>query len=167
MSNQETLPPRRILGIDPGSLRTGFGLVLVHGHTIKHISHGTIILNNKQSLAERLKFLAADLSELIKKYEPHQAVVEDVFFCKNPRSALILGQARGAVLAILGQNDIHVHSITPTAVKAHITGRGQANKFQIAQFVAMHLNISPPSSSDASDALAIALAHGRMQGIDA
>jgi crossover junction endodeoxyribonuclease RuvC len=150
----------RILGIDPGSLRCGFGVIekIAGTNKFSHITHGTIILDAKKKVHERLGDLAQDLSELIKKYQPEHAVVEDVFVFKNARSALVLGQARGAVIAMLGFYNIPVSSLLPTTVKLLTAGRGQAQKFQVAHMVALELDISIPQSPDASDALALALA---------
>lgn len=154
------MPPNEelILGIDPGSLRTGFGIIKKRESSICHVTHGTIILSREKDISLRLSELAKDLSALIEKHQPKIAVVEDVFFFKNPRSALVLGQARGAILAILGLHGVIVQTLTPTEVKLLVAGRGRAQKFQVAQLIALELGIVPPSSSDASDALALALA---------
>lgn len=149
----------RILGIDPGSLRCGFGVVARVDGGIAHIAHGTIILDPKKPVSERLRDLAVDMAHIIDKYAPTHAAVEDVFFFKNPRSALVLGQARGAVLASLGLRGVAVESLAPTAIKALIAGRGRAQKFQVAHMVSLQLGIAIPQSKDASDALAIALAY--------
>lgn len=149
-----------IIGIDPGSLRTGFAIIAVPSSGVpSHISHGTIVLDAHKKLSERLADLAQDLSVLIDKYQPDHAAVEDVFFCKNARSALILGQARGVALALLGLKAIPVEAFSPTQVKSMIAGRGRALKSQLAHIVALRLGIAVPQSEDASDALAIALAH--------
>ncbi|MCA9508215.1 MAG: crossover junction endodeoxyribonuclease RuvC [Myxococcales bacterium] len=148
-----------LLGIDPGSLRTGFGIVSHSSNSkVEHVTHGTIVLDAKKNLSERLSDLACDLKTLIEKYQPHYAVVEGVFFCKNARSALVLGQARGVALAVLGLNAIPVQELSPTQVKSLVAGRGRAQKFQVAQIVALNLGIAVPCSEDASDALALALA---------
>ena len=149
---------KTILGIDPGSLRTGFGVISAGNGTLRHIAHGTIILDAKKNLSERLADLARDLTTVLGKYRPERAVVEDIFFFKNARSALVLGQARGAALAILGLHAIPIEVLSPTRVKSLIAGRGRAQKFQIAQIVALELGIALPQSEDASDALALALA---------
>lgn len=153
-----------ILGIDPGSLKTGFGLVRSHQGKLSHLAHGTIVLDNKKIIAERIRDLAHDLASIINKYQPTVAVIEDVFLFNNPRSALVLGQARGAALAILGTHNIYAHTLSPTRVKSLVAGRGRADKFQVAQLVALELNIALPSSSDASDALALAVAQGYVLG---
>lgn len=148
----------RILGIDPGSLRTGFGVVERHGARVVHVAHGTIALDAKKIVSERLRDLSLDLASIIDKYLPTVAAVEDVFLFKNARSALVLGQARGAALAVLGLRGVPVLSLTPTAIKSLIAGRGRAQKFQVAHMVSLELGIAIPQSKDASDALAIALA---------
>lgn len=150
-----------IAGFDPGSLITGFGLVaLEQDGTISHIAQGVIRLNPKDRLEDRLKSLAQDLSKILTNYSPKVAIVENVFSYKNLRSALVLAQARGAIIATLGLFDIPTHDLTPTAIKLIITGRGRAEKFQVAEMVALELKIKAPSSQDASDALAAAMALG-------
>lgn len=149
-----------IIGIDPGSLRTGFAIIAVAGTgSLSHVSHGTIVLDANKTVSERLGLLAQDLTVLLDKYQPHHAAVEDVYFCKNARSALILGQARGVALGLLGLRGIGVQAFSPTQVKSMIAGRGRALKSQLAHIVALRLGIAVPDSEDASDALAIALAH--------
>jgi crossover junction endodeoxyribonuclease RuvC len=147
-----------ILGIDPGSIRTGFGLVSCANGQLIHIAHGTILLDKKKPLAERLCDLAMDLATILNKYKPTIAAIEDVFVYKNPRSALILGQARGAALAVLGMHGLLITSFSPAQVKSLIFGHGRAKKFQVAHFVAISLNIELPKSPDAADALALAMA---------
>lgn len=155
--------PRIVLGIDPGSLRTGFGVVRCETTSVVHIAHGTIVLDKKKSVAVRLADLAHDLITLVEKYRPSHAAVEDVFFFKNPRSALILGQARGAVLAVLGLHHVPIETLSPTTIKSLITGRGHADKWQMAEMVAYELGIDVPTSRDASDALSIALARAHLR----
>jgi|SRR5579871_97432 len=150
-----------ILGLDPGSLRTGFGVLKRMGTDIIHLDHGTIVLSGKKMISDRLRELALDVSHLVATYKPHHAVVEDVFFFKNPHSALVLGQARGAILAVLGLNQIMVQTLSPTKVKSLVSGHGRAQKFQLARMVALELDIQEPTSEDASDALALALAYAR------
>jgi crossover junction endodeoxyribonuclease RuvC len=122
------------------------------------MTHGTIVLDAKKSVAERLADLGRDMALIVEKYRPNRAAVEDIFLFKNPRSALILGQARGAVLAVLGIHGIAIDTLSPTKVKSLTAGRGKAQKFQVARIVALQLGILPPKSADASDALAVALA---------
>jgi len=153
-----------ILGVDPGSIRTGFGLIRKFDGKISHVAHGTIVLDRRRALSERMRELATDLAQLVARYEPHHVVVEDVFYFKNARSALILGQARGVVLAVLGLHGLRAQTLTPTEAKSLVSGFGRAKKFQIAKLVAMELSIAMPASEDASDALALALAHAYKTG---
>lgn len=148
-----------ILGIDPGTLRCGFGIIeKASCRKLSHVSHGTIVLDAHKTINERLQDLSHDLSLLLEKYKPDCAVVEDIFVYKNARSALLLGQARGVVLAVLGLHKIPTFSLSPTAAKSLVAGSGRAQKFQIAHMVALQLNIEIPTSPDASDALSLALA---------
>jgi crossover junction endodeoxyribonuclease RuvC len=151
-----------ILGIDPGTIKTGFGLIEKREDgSISHISHGTVFLDGKLPLAERIRDLSGDLVQIIGKYQPNSAAIEEAFFYKNAKTALALGQARGAIMAVLGLHGLKIHSFTPTAVKLSITGSGKAQKFQVAHLVARILNISTPKHQDASDALALALAYAQ------
>lgn len=147
------------MGIDPGTIKTGFGVVRLNADkSFTHVTHGVISLNAKNSVTERIGCLALDLDSLIKKYQPQRAVVEDVFLFKNARSALVLGQARGAIMAMFGVNNIPVQSYSASKVKSLIAGNGRAKKFQVSQMVALNLSINLPTYEDASDALALALA---------
>jgi len=148
-----------ILGIDPGTLRCGFGIIeKASCKKLSHVSHGTIVLDAHKPTNERLQDLASDLSIIIEKYQPDCAVIEDVFVCKNTRSALLLGQARGVALAVLGLRNIPTFSLSPAQAKSLVAGNGRAQKFQIAHLVALQLDIEIPKSPDASDALSLALA---------
>lgn len=148
-----------IIGIDPGSFTTGFGIISLKDNGVfTHVTNGVISLSKNKNTELRIQDLANDLYFLLQKYKPHKAIVEDLFFFKHPRSALILGQARGAVIAILGLLNIEIRSFTPTQVKSLISGQGRAKKFQIAQIISYELKIPLPTHEDASDALSLALA---------
>jgi crossover junction endodeoxyribonuclease RuvC len=151
----------RIIGFDPGSIKTGFGVIDVLGpQKLIHVSHGTIFLGNKNNLEIRLKELADASLLILKKYQPKYAAIEDVFFSKSARSALVLGQARGVLIASLAMQNLLAQSISPTSVKSLVAGHGRAQKFQIKKMVALHLNISEPEQEDAADALGVAVALG-------
>lgn len=152
-------PSGLFLGVDPGSLVTGFGVVRreINGH-IEHVAHGVIKLNAQKNPSERLMDLAVDMQKLLAHYSPEWAAIEEVFFCKNAQSALILGQARGVILGVLGLMQIPVVNIAPTEAKLLVTGRGRALKSQVAKMVSLRLNVPVPTHEDASDALGIALA---------
>lgn len=147
---------RRILGIDPGSLRTGYGIVDVRGNVIAPVAWGVIRLEGEDSFPDRLLRIHRVLSEMILLHRPTEAVVEKVFLAKNPSSALKLGQARGAAIVTCGIHGVIVREYSAKEIKSAATGYGGASKEQVAGMVARLLGISGPIQSDASDALAMA-----------
>lgn len=154
-----TDPAVRILGIDPGSQKTGWGIVEFGGRdkAVRHVDNGVFMLSKGVDLSERLRELSVGLSEIVERYRPHQAAVEDVFVNKGARSALVLGQARGAALATLGLCRVPVSTFASTQVKSRVTGRGRASKLQVANMVCVLLGLAEHPFEDAADALAIAL----------
>jgi len=158
----------RILGIDPGSSATGYGVVDFAGNRATHVAHGVIRAARNVSLAERLARIHAHLVELALEHRPDIAVVEKVFMASNARSALVLGQARGAALAALASQGLDVHELSAREVKKAVAGSGAANKKQVQDMVSRLLSLDRSPASDAADALAIALcqAHGgRLAGM--
>jgi crossover junction endodeoxyribonuclease RuvC len=152
----------RILGIDPGSRKVGFGVIDVvgaHRHLV-HAEHGVIRLNDKHDLILRIKELAQHLQKIVSDTQPNHAVLEDVFMGDNARSALILGQARGAVLAMLGLANIPVINLSATRVKSAVTGTGCATKEQVGKMVQAILKLEKKPAEDAGDALALAICYG-------
>jgi len=148
----------RILGIDPGSRFTGYGIVDAAGAVAHVVDHGVVKLPPKQSLPERLCLLDARLREIVDEYQPDEVVVEEVFAAVNVRSALVLGQARGVVLVAAGSH-CPVFEYSPRTVKKAVAGYGQADKNQVAQMVAALLKLPEAPPEDAADALALALCH--------
>lgn len=149
----------RILGVDPGSSATGFGLIEREGRRVRHVTHGILRPPVGADLSVRLNFLHGRLSELLKEFEPEVAVVEQVFIASNPRSALVLGQARGALLAALGQADVRVVELAARQAKKAITGSGAADKAQMQLMVTKLLSLEKQPPTDAADALALALSY--------
>ncbi|MGE5248008.1 MAG: crossover junction endodeoxyribonuclease RuvC [Verrucomicrobiota bacterium] len=147
---------RRIIGIDPGSLRTGYGIVDARGSSITAVAWGVIRLNGDDPLPERLEKIHRELSGLILLHRPTEASIEKVFLSKNPSSALKLGQARGAAIVCCRAHGVAVHEYSAREIKAAATGHGGAPKEQVAGMVARLLGISQPVPADASDALAMA-----------
>ena len=123
----------RIPGVDPGSVATGYGLIEREGSRYRHLRHGVLRPPSGAPLADRLRALYAGLLEVTEAVRPDVAVVERVFLAANPRSALTLGQARGALLASLGVAGIEVHELAAREVKKAVTGSGAAEKDQIPQ----------------------------------
>ncbi len=148
-----------VLGIDPGSRCTGYGIVKEVSGTLSLIKAGTIRLDSISDMSRRLAKIFADISALISELGPDEAAVEEIFTAKNSSSALKLGQARGAVIVACAHNNIPVYSYEPTMVKKSIVGVGRAAKEQVAFMVARLLNSREVWSKDASDALAVAVTH--------
>ena len=155
----------RVLGIDPGSRKAGWGLVDVdvQHNKLLHVDNGVIMLDANAELHVRLVALSRKLHEVVETYRPTVAAVEDVFVNKGARSALVLGQARGAVLATLGLCGLHVDSHTNNEVKRQVTGKGRATKEQVNDMVRVLLSLKHAPFEDAADALAVALCQGMVQ----
>ena len=156
----------RILGIDPGSRATGYGVVDTDGQCSRAVHYGVIRVSGDLPLAARLDRLFAGLCEVIDEYRPDEAAIEEVFTAKNARSALVLGQARGVLLLAAGRQ-CEVHEYAARAVKKAIAGYGQADKQQVGQMVKMLLGLPKVPAQDASDALAIALCHAHSRPMHA
>jgi len=149
---------RIILGIDPGIADTGFGVIKVDGQKLVCLSYGSIKTKCGLELIDRLDILHKELNKIIKKYKPDIAAIEELFFNKNVRTALIVGQARGVALLTLGQNKLPVFDFTPSQVKQAVSSYGQADKKQVQKMVKMILKLEElPQPDDAADALAVAI----------
>lgn len=149
---------RRILGIDPGSVKTGFGVVEVQGTKLNYVASGVIRLP-KKSLPERLGIIFTSVQEILEQYAPTEMAIEEVFLAKNPSSAFKLGQARGAAITACVTKDIPVAEYAARLVKKSIAGSGAASKEQMQYMVTKLLKLSAEPAEDAADALAIALCH--------
>jgi crossover junction endodeoxyribonuclease RuvC len=149
----------RVLGVDPGSGATGYGLIERKAGAIQHLRHGVLRPPRGAELAERLDFLHRELLAVITLGAPEVAVVERVFIAANPRSALVLGQARGAILASLGGAGVRVAELAARQVKKAVTGSGAANKAQMQEMVTRLLSLDAEPPTDAADALALALTY--------
>lgn len=150
----------RILGIDPGIGRTGWGIVDVSGGKLAVKGYGCIETFKEQEMGERLAILYEELQKVIGEYQPESLAIEELFFNKNVTTALIVGQARGVVLLVAQQHALSVGSYTPLQVKVGATGYGKADKKQVAQMVKTILKLQTlPKLDDTTDALAIAVTH--------
>jgi crossover junction endodeoxyribonuclease RuvC len=147
----------RILGLDPGSLRTGFGIIDCGGGSLRIVAQGCIATAGGP-LADRLRIIHSKVVELIALHRPSEIAVERVFLSKNADSALKLGQARGAALAAVPAT-LGVHEYAPRAVKLAVVGVGGAEKTQVAHMVKQLLAIDLKLAADAADALAVAICH--------
>ncbi len=148
----------RILGIDPGSRRTGFGIIDAVGSKIQYVSSGVIRLPTGE-LPARLKVIFENISELISEYQPVEMAIEDVFFARDPRAALKLGQARGAAIVAGVTADLLVAEYSAKTVKQAVVGNGGAKKDQVQQMIMRLLKLPAPPQEDAADALAVAICH--------
>jgi crossover junction endodeoxyribonuclease RuvC len=152
----------RILGVDPGSNITGYGVVERVDSCIVHVAHGTIRTPAGQPLARRLAMIQCQLREAIEAHRPDRAAVESVFVSRNAASALVLGQARGAILATLGSHELPVDELAARQIKKAVTGAGAADKVQVQTMVVRLLGLSQVPAQDAADALAAAICRAQM-----
>jgi crossover junction endodeoxyribonuclease RuvC len=157
----------RILGIDPGSVRTGVGIVDVDATgRASHVFHTALVLGNADNFPQRLKRILDQLGALIEQYRPQEVAIERVFMAKNPDSALKLGQARGAALCAVVMRDLPVNEYSPMQIKQAVVGRGIAEKTQVQHMVGVLLNLQgTPLQADAADALAIAITHSHARSL--
>ena len=149
-----------IMGIDPGLADTGFGIIEKQGKNLTVLDFGSIKTSSDGATEDRLKEIYKNLNQLIKKYRPEKIAIEKLFFSKNVKTALAVGQARGVAILAAGNNRLKIAEFTPLQVKQAITSYGKADKKQIQQMVKIILNLkSPIKSDDAADALAIAICY--------
>ncbi len=154
----------RILGIDPGSQRTGVGIIDVDAAgRATHVHNCALVLLGEGDFALRLKRLLVGLAEVIDQWRPDEVAIERVFMARNPDSALKLGQARGAAICAVVLRDLPVHEYAAKEVKLAVVGKGGAEKAQIQHMVAMMLNLHGRLQADAADALAIAITHAHVR----
>ena len=149
-----------ILGLDPGTRVVGYGLVEARGSRVRFVAAGVFRAPATLPIEQRLARIAKGLVQLLAEHRPGAAAMEDAFVRHDPRAALVVGQGRGALLAVLGEHEVPVRSYPPATVKRAVAGNGRAAKEQVARMVAAILGVSgPPGPLDATDALAIAIAH--------
>ena len=149
----------RILGLDPGLRRTGWGVVAIEGARLSHVAHGVIAPDDTLSLAERLLALFEGVEAVIAAHGPHEAAVEESFMNMNGASTLKLGHARAAVMIAPARAGLLVAEYAAKVVKKALVGTGSADKAQVAFMVARLLPAAGGPSADAADALAVAIAH--------
>ena len=155
----------RILGIDPGSRVTGYGIIDSHRGRLGFVTCGTIRTGDSRPMADRLLTIYEGLRRVIELHGPEVAAVEDVFLSHNPRSALKLGHARGVAVLAAMRGGLRVHDYPPRVVKLAVVGYGQAGKEQVQHMVQVLLELSSCPSSDAADALAVAICHANRMGL--
>jgi len=150
-----------IMGIDPGFAITGYGIVKYEGNKFNPIEYGAVLTKSTTPFPERLLMLEAELRAIIEKYKPDEISVEELFFNKNIKTAIMAAHARGIALAVAAKSGAKVYEYTPLQVKQAVVGYGRADKAQVQQMVKAILNLPAiPKPDDVADALAIAICHG-------
>lgn len=150
---------KRVLGIDPGLLHTGWAIIDVNGSEIKYVASGVILPQTKINLADRLAFIFNNVSELCDKFHPDECSIEVIFVNKNGKTTLLLGHARAAAITAVAVQNIPVFEYEPNKVKKALTSMGHADKEQIYKMLSILLPNAHPKTADESDAIAIALTH--------
>ena len=149
-----------ILGIDPGLANAGYGLIQYEKKKIELIDYGCILTYKKDTFSLRIKKIYYKIKELIEKYNPHEVVIEEIFFSKNVRSALTVSKVHGMVAITVALMGLELYEYTPLQIKQAIVGNGRAEKYQVQSMVKILLNLSEiPQPDHAADALAAAICH--------
>ena len=155
----------RILGVDPGSQRTGYGCIDTEGNRHHVVDCGAVTVPPRIPLAEKLLVVHRGLAELLARHRPDVVALEDLFYARNVRSALVLGHVRGALMLAAAAAGVTICEYTPAEVKQAVVGYGRAEKRQVQQMVALLLGMEqPPTPLDVSDALAVAVCHAHSNG---
>ncbi len=148
-----------VIGIDPGTIRCGWGIVRREGTKLVHIAHGIVRLDEKAPISDRLVVLERELELVVLEHRPTAASIESIFFSKDAQAAAKLGHARGVAVLVCARHGLSIHEYPPARVKRTITGSGRADKLQVAQMAKTLLRLAELPRADAADALAIALTH--------
>ncbi|HEU5227374.1 MAG TPA: crossover junction endodeoxyribonuclease RuvC [Ktedonobacteraceae bacterium] len=161
MSNTLSSPaPRIALGIDPGTAIVGYAVIMARGSELSMLACDVITTPAGMPLAQRLQLIYEGLSKLIALHKPHEAAMEELFFAKNARTAMTVGQARGVAMLALANGGLSVAEYTPKQVKQAVTGYGGAGKDQVGEMVRILLKLTAvPRPDDAADAAAVAICH--------
>jgi crossover junction endodeoxyribonuclease RuvC len=156
----------RILGVDPGSSCTGYGVIDKEKELLKVVNFGAIKLNSQDSFPHRLKKIKHEIVKLIQNFRPQVLVIEGLFYAKNVKSALKLGHVRGVILLAAIEEELEIFEYSPLEVKSAVVGYGRAEKSQVQQMVKNLLQLKEiPQPSDAADALALAICHAHSEKI--
>ncbi|ETD72880.1 Holliday junction resolvase [Pelistega indica] len=155
----------RILGIDPGLRKTGYGVIDVQQAHIYYVASGTIAIPTDLPLHHRLKHIMDHIREVIEHYKPHESSLEKVFVNTNPETTLLLGQARGAAMCALADTGLDVAEYTALQIKKAVVGRGHARKEQVQIMVQHLLNLNAMPEPDSADALACAITHAHASSL--
>jgi crossover junction endodeoxyribonuclease RuvC len=149
----------RVLGLDPGSRRTGFGVVESHGNAFRCLSHGPIVPGARLGMPQRLEAIAARVDEIISQHEPDCVCIEEAFYHESVRSTLVLGHVRGALMLTAVRRGVTIAEYSPREIKMSVAGNGGASKEQVQFMVKRLLALDANPQADAADALAAALCH--------
>uniref|UniRef100_A0A9E8CIW1 Crossover junction endodeoxyribonuclease RuvC n=1 Tax=Bosea sp. NBC_00436 TaxID=2969620 RepID=A0A9E8CIW1_9HYPH len=160
-------PPIRILGIDPGLRKTGWGIVISEGSKLSFVACGCVESDGTLPLGQRLRQLHEGLNKVLAAHRPHEAAVEETFINRDPQSALKLGQARGIALVVPALAGLDVAEYAANLVKKTVVGVGHADKKQVQAMIRVLLPKAETSSADAADALAVAICHAQHRGMKA
>jgi len=150
----------RVIGIDPGTAITGWGVIEGDGQKLHLVAYGVVITPAQQSLAQRLQTIYSELTVIIRQWQPETSAIEELFFSNNAKTALTVGHGRGVAMLALANANLSIAEYKPMEVKQAITGHGGADKAQIQQMVKLLLELEDiPRPDDAADALAVAICH--------
>lgn len=150
----------RILGVDPGYAILGYGVIDVVGNKFSVVGYGAITTNPPMEMPERLEFLFDGLTEIIDKYKPDEAAIEELFFNSNAKTAILVGEARGVAVLACSKGNLRISEYTPLQIKQALVGYGRADKTQVQYMVKTMLNLKTvPKPDDTADALAAAICH--------
>jgi crossover junction endodeoxyribonuclease RuvC len=152
----------RILGIDPGSRATGYGIVDAQGRSVVHVASG-VLRAAGCDLGERLRTIFEGVGDIVRQHQPQEMAIEQVFLYRNADSALKLGQARGAAICATALHSVPIYEYTPAQVKEAVVGKGNAAKDQVQYMMRLLLGLPGPPEADAADALAVAVCHAHYQ----
>lgn len=149
----------KTLGVDPGSVVTGYGVVEGAGHKLTHITSGFLKVVSRPSFPERLGAIYQGLTEIITEYSPDVMAIESLFFSKNVKSAILLGHARGVAILAGVNAGLEIHEYSPLEIKQSVVGYGRADKGQVQEMIRILLSLKQAPESNTADALAVAICH--------
>ena len=156
---------KRVLGIDPGLLHTGWAVIDTAGSSRKYIASGVILPNPKMEMSQRLVTIFREVTKLCETFSPDECSIEITFVNKNPKTTLILGHARSAAIVAVANQDIPIFEYEPNKIKKALTGAGHADKSAVDKMVQILLPTAHPKTADEADAIAIALSHTNMMRV--
>jgi crossover junction endodeoxyribonuclease RuvC len=159
-------PPRVILGIDPGTVVTGWGVVQAIGGALRHVGHGTVNASSAEPQAVRLQRIYQTLGKVLLEFRPDGVSLEKIFFARNVQSALKLGQARGIAMLAAAEQGVEVHEYSAVEIKSAVVGFGHATKQQVQMMIGSLLRVADRVPVDAADALAAAICHLNRQAFE-